>query len=303
MAAAIGSRLTVRGSLGIATGLALVPLLSGCIAVAALPLLASGAMVTGGHFRIRAATPRPKPSGTVRVASAAEERTGGAAIVDPTALPPAMAQSAGPGTRAVLTGLTELPRPTPATPDPWRDFVDYAADKGAAMAGATTTGRPRGRSVLLEAGTPIGLPKLRQCDGKVPAVVVDLDSGPQAFVPGAAHAPSRVLIDGLARMREAGMAVVWITALPAGEVTAVAEALKTSGLDPSGSDPLLLVRSAADRKQVLREDAARDVCVIAIAGDRKGDFDELFDYLRDPASGESLDYLLGSGWFIVPPPL
>ena len=104
-------------------------------------------------------------------------------------------------------------------------------------------------------------------------------------------------------MRVAGVAVVWITALPAGEVTAVAEALKTSGLDPAGSDPLLLVRSAADRKQVLREDAQRDVCVIAIAGDRKGDFDELFDYLRDPASGASLDYLLGAGWFIVPPPL
>ena len=300
MAAAIGSRLTVRGSLGIATGLALVPLLSGCIAVAALPLLASGAMVTGGHFRVRAATPRPKPAGTVRVAPAAEERTGGVAIAIAPALPPALTQPPGRGESPLPPDLRP---PTPAAPDPWRDFVDYAANKGAAMAGAMTTSRARGRSVLLEAGTPIGLPKLRQCDGRVPAVVVDLDSGPQAFVPGAAHTPSRVLVDGLARMREAGMAVVWITALPAGEVSAVAEALKTSGLDPAGSDPLLLVRSAADRKQMLREDAARDVCVIAIAGDRKGDFDELFDYLRDPASGESLDYLLGAGWFIVPPPL
>ena len=42
--------------------------------------------------------------------------------------------------------------------------------------------------------------------------------------------------------------------------------------------------------------------MIAIAGDRKGDIDELFDYLRDPRSGDSLDYLLGAGWFIVPPP-
>ena len=282
------------------TVLALLPLLSGCIAMAALPLLASGAMVTGGHFRVRAATPRPKPAGTVRVAPAAEERTGGVAIAVAPALPPALTQPPGRGESPLPPDLRP---PTPPAPDPWRDFVDYAADKGAAMAGAMTTSRARGRSVLLEAGTPIGLPKLRQCDGRVPAVVVDLDSGPQAFVPGAAHAPSRVLVDGLARMREAGMAVVWITALPAGEVTAVAEALKTSGLDPAGSDPLLLVRSAADRKQTLREDAARDVCVIAIAGDRKGDFDELFDYLRDPASGESLDYLLGAGWFIVPPPL
>ena len=282
------------------TVLALVPLLSGCIAVAALPLLASGAMVTGGHFRIRAATPRPKPSGTVRLASAREEQIGGTAVAVAPMLPPALTQPLGRGESPLPP---ELRPPVPAAPDPWRDFVDYAADKGAAMAGATTTGRARGRSVLLESGTPLGLPKLRQCDGKVPAVVVDLDSGAQPFVPGAAHAPSPALVEGLARMREAGMAVVWITALPAGEVTAVAEALKASGLDPAGTDPLLLVRSAADRKQVLREDAARDVCVIAIAGDRKGDFDELFDYLRDQTSGQSLDYLLGAGWFIVPPPL
>ena len=275
--------------------LVLIPLLSGCIAVAALPLLASGAMVTGGHFRIRAATPRPKPSGTVRVTSVDEERTAGAAVAIAPSLPPALTQPPGRGESPLPPDLRP---PTPAAPDPWRDFVDYAANKGAAMAG-----KARGRSVLLEAGTPIGLPKLRQCDGKIPAVVVDLDSGPQAFVPGAAHAPSRVLIDGLARMREAGMAVVWITALPAGEVTAVAEALKSSGLDPAGSDPLLLVRSGGDRKQALREDAARDVCVIAIAGDRKSDFDELFDYLRDQSSGQSLDYLLGAGWFILPPPL
>ena len=275
--------------------MALLPLLSGCIAVAALPLLAGGAMFAGGNVKIRAATPRPKVSGTVRIAAMGEERTAGSAIATAPVLPPALTQPAG---RRDSPLLSELRPPAPTAPDPWRDFVDYAADKGAAAAG-----KARGRSVLLEAGTPIGLPKLRQCEGKPPAVVLDLDSGAQAFAPGAAHTPSPALVDGLARMREAGVVVLWITALPAGEVSAVAEALKTSGLDPAGSDPLLLVRSAADRKQVLREDAQRDVCVIAIAGDRKGDFDELFDYLRDPASGASLDYLLGSGWFIVPPPL
>ena len=277
------------------TVLAFLPLLSGCIAVAALPLLASGAMVTGGHFRVRAATPRPKPAGTVRVVPANEERTGGVAIAVAPALPPALTQPPGRGESPLPPDLRP---PVPSAPDPWRDFVDYAADKGAQAAG-----KARGRAVLLEAGTPIGLPRLRTCEGKVPAVVLDLDAGPQAFVPGQAHAPSPVLVAGLARLREAGVVVLWITALPAGEVSAVAEALKTSGLDPAGSDPLLLVRSAADRKQLLREDAARDVCVIAIAGDRRGDFDELFDYLRVQSSGQSLDYLFGAGWFIVPPPL
>ena len=286
-------RLARRGAM-----LVLIPLLSGCIAVAALPLLASGAMFAGGNVKIRAATPRPKVSGTVRVAPANDERTAGSAVVSPNTLSTAIDQAAGLGTTVVLTSLTELPRPTLSAPDPWREFVDYAAAKGAAAIGDA-----RGRSALLEAGTPLGLPKLRQCDGKVPAVVLDLDAGTQPFVPSATQPPPAGLVEGLARIREAGVVVLWITALPAARVGEVAEALRQSGLDPAGSDPLLLARSPGDRKQVLREEANKDVCVIAVAGDRKGDFDELFDYLRDQSSGQSLDYLLGAGWFIVPPPL
>ena len=275
--------------------LALAALLSGCIAVAALPLLAGGAMFAGGNVRIRAATPRPKPSGTVRVVPAAEERTAGAAVAVSPVLPPALTQ---PGGRGAALPVVGLPPPDSLAPDPWREFFAYVGEKGAAAAG-----KARARSVLLEQGTALTLPKLRQCEGKVPAVVIDLDTGAQAFVPGTAQAPSPALIEGLARLRATGVVVLWITALPAREVSAVAEALKTLGLDPAGSDPLLLVRDREDRKQSLREDAQRDVCVIAIAGDRKGDFDELFDYLRDPRSGEALDYLIGSGWFIAPPPL
>ena len=275
--------------------LALAALLSGCIAVAALPLLAGGAMFAGGNVRIRAATPRPKPSGTVRVVPAAEERTAGAAVAVSPVLPPALTQPGGHGAALPVVGL---PPPDSLAPDPWREFLAYAGEKGAAAGG-----KARARSVLLEQDTALTLPKLRQCEGKVPAVVIDLDTGAQAFVPATAQAPSPALIEGLARLRAAGVVVLWITALPAREVSAVAEALKTSGLDPAGSDPLLLVRDREDRKQSLREDAQRDVCVIAIVGDRKGDFDELFDYLRDSRSGEALDYLIGSGWFIAPPPL
>ncbi|QGN54666.1 hypothetical protein [Novosphingobium sp. Gsoil 351] len=275
--------------------LAALALLSGCIAAAALPLMAGGAMFAGGNVKIRAATPRPKSSGTVRIAPTPEERTAGTAVA---ALALPSAAPAGLGSTAVLTGLTELPPPTPSAADPWRAFVDYAARQGAGLAG-----NGRGRSVLLESGTQLVLPKMRTCEGKPPAVIVDLDAGPGRFTPGTAVTPSPGLAEGLARLREAGVVVLWISALPGGEVGQVAEALRSSGLDPEGKDPLLLARSADDRKQVLREDANKDVCVIAIAGDRKGDFDELFDYLRDPRSGDGLDYLLGAGWFIAPPPL
>ena len=274
------------------------PLLSGCIAVAALPLLAGGAMFAGGNAKIRAATPRPKTTGTVRLAPASEERTAGAAVAPEPALPPALTQPPGGRTTAVLTGLTELPRPDPLAPDPWREFVDFAAGKGAQMAD-----KAGGRSVLLPSGASIVLPKLRTCDDKLPAVIVDLDAEASPFVPGRTTVAPPGLAEGLARLRAAGVVVLWISALPAADVSQVAEALRQSGLDPEGKDPLLLVRSGGDRKQVLREDANKDVCVIAIAGDRKGDFDELFDYLRDPRSGDSLDYLLGAGWFLVPPPL
>ena len=99
------------------------------------------------------------------------------------------------------------------------------------------------------------------------------------------------------------MVVAWISGLPADYVAGVGEALRASGLDPAGEDPLLLIRNREDHKQLLREEAHKDVCVIAIAGDGKSDFDELFGYLRDPAAAVSLDSYLGAGWFLTPPPL
>ena len=253
------------------------PLLGGCIGVAALPLLAGGAMIRGGHATIRAATPRP--AANPGLLAAGREMTA--------------------GTGVVLTSLTALPPPDAASAggDPWRLFFSYALERAAAANDRAT------RSVLLESGTSLALPRMRECEAKVPAVLIDLDPDTRPFIPAAAHAPPAALVEGLAKLREAGVAVVWISALPASYVAGVAEVLQASALDPAGKDPLLLARSRDDRKQTLREEANRDVCVIAVAGDRKADFDELFDYLRDPASAAGLDSLLGAGWFIVPPPL
>jgi hypothetical protein len=253
----------------------LAPLLGGCVAVAALPVLAGGAMFAGGNVRIRAATPRPEAK--ARLAAPGREMIAGTGIV--------------------LTNLTALPRPdTPeaGSGDGWRRFFSYALEH-AAMA--------KDRSVLLESGTSLALPRMRKCDTGVPAVLIDLDPDTRPFIPQAAKAPPAALIEGMAKLREAGVAVVWISAIPAGYVAGVGEALQASGLDPTGKDPLLLARDREDRKQALREEANKDVCVIAVAGDRKGDFDELFDYLRDPAAAVGLDSLIGAGWFLVPPPL
>jgi hypothetical protein len=134
----------------------------------------------------------------------------------------------------------------------------------------------------------------------VPAVVIDLDEGADTFVPGRlAPAPVEVAA-GLARLRQASVVVLWISRLPASRAADVARALRTAGFDPRGQDQLLLVRNADDRKQTLREDASQDVCVIAIAGDQRGDFDELYDYLRNPDGAFALDSMIGQVWFLIP---
>ncbi len=257
------------------TLLALVPLLSGCIAFAALPVLAGGAMIAGGNVKIRAATPNPGAPKLVR--RKVPERTSGA-----------------PAEAITLTSLSALPAPTRLAPDPWMEFVGYALAQ--VPAGAE---QPLGRSALLVSGASLELPRLRPCAARDPAVIVDLDRAAETQRAN----PPQNLAAQLERLREAGIVVVWISGQPAAEVAQVAASLRASGLDPAGTDPLLLLRTPRDRKQALREEAALDVCPIAIAGDRKGDFDELFDYLRDPQAAAGLDSLIGSGWFIVPPPL
>lgn len=257
--------------------LALLPSLSGCVAVAvAIPMAAAAGMI-GKNVSVRAATPVPERSaGETEVALASTARRGGG---------------------AELTTLTALPAPSIAgtSSDPWRPFVDYALRRAA--------NKRQTESALLGPSALTALqPRRLACPQKPPAVIVDLDAGTNAFNPGSTGLPSPGLAEGLARLRQAGIVVLWVSQASANEVRKVADALEFSGLDPTGRDPLLLMRHAEDRKQTLRQEANLDVCVIAIAGDRRGDFDELFDYLRDPATAEGLDVMLGSGWFIAPLP-
>lgn len=265
--------------------LALAVLLSGCAAaVVAVPAMTAAGVLTQ-RKRAGAEAPPPIQSPAIEPAPAAIE------------VPEIDARAKG----VQLTSLTELPAPTGpgAVPEavPWRRFAAFALEQANALAAGGEV-----RSALLAQGGAAGLQaRKRPCTDREPAVIVDLDSGQGAFVPeDAAHAPADVTAE-IARLREAGVVVLWISRLDADAVDRVAEALKTSGLDPTGRDPILLVRNEDERKQVLRERANDTTCVIAIAGDRRADFDELFDYLRDPEQATMYDSLLGSGWFMVPP--
>jgi len=261
--------------------LTLLPSLSGCIAAAvAIPVAAAAGMI-GKNVHVRAATKVPKHRGASSEAGRAELASTGPRSV--------------PG--ATLTTLTALPPPSGlgTTGDPWLPFVSYAL--------ARAKDDKQTDSALLAPGAAVTMTGHRlPCPEKPPAVVVDLDDGPTTFVPGTAGLPAPGLAESLARLREAGIVVLWVSQIDANKVREVADALQLSGLDPAGHDPLLLVRNRDERKQTLRQEANLDVCVIAIAGDRRSDFDELFDYLRNPDAALGLEGMIGSGWFIEPVP-
>jgi hypothetical protein len=81
--------------------------------------------------------------------------------------------------------------------------------------------------------------------------------------------------------------------------------VKATGLDPLGLDRVLLLRRGEVRKQQILNRADEDWCMLAIAGDSRSDFDEVFDYLRNPDGpvALALEQYIGAGWFVVPPPI
>jgi hypothetical protein len=252
--------------------LAVLPLLSGCVAAVAIPLVAGGVLKARDQVRVRAATRLAKNSPQVS---------------NPT---------------VTVTSLTELPPPDGAvapngsTSATWQPFVDYA------LAHATAAKEAPGPSALLVTGGSMATPQREKCLAPHPAVVIDLDEGKTTFDPAKAQAAPAGLAASLVRLREAGVVVLWISQLPAARVADVSHALAASGLDPDRRDQLLLIRNPEDRKQVLRLQANADVCIVAIAGDRRDDFDELFDYLRTPDAALGLSLMIQTGWFLVPAP-
>jgi hypothetical protein len=278
-----GSRTRLPGGQwsGALCALTTLAMLSGCLGAAVVPILASGPLL--GKRHVHAATPVPK----------------GARKATAQANPKSSPRGKGAGSEIVVSSLKELPAPAAAAAsgDPWQKFFAFA------LASPQAAGTPSaGRSVLLVPNPPIDAPARRDCPAQVPAVVIDLDDGATPFDPGQLGIAPAGVATGLTRLRNAGIVVLWISQLSADRAGDVSQALRRSGLDPKGEDQLLLIRGPRDRKQLLRADANDDVCIIAMAGDGRGDFDELFDYLRHPEQAAGLDAMLDKGWFIVPPP-
>lgn len=146
-------------------------------------------------------------------------------------------------------------------------------------------------------------PVKAQCGGVSPTVLIDLDPKGALFDSTSASRPPSGLARGLAQLRLSGVSIAWISGNGIDKLDAINRALRYSGLDLNNEDRVLLVRGPDDRKQTLREELSQISCLIAIAGDTRSDFDELYDYLKNPADAGSLEPLIGDGWFLIAQPL
>ncbi len=163
-------------------------------------------------------------------------------------------------------------------------------------------GRPIRSAVLAE---PVSLvePRSMACNGKALAAIIDLDIAPgtpaeMEIVPQSGLA---YLLDSL---RTAGIRIVWLAEADEGRLQPVLDLLR-EGDQPviRDADLMLIGLPRKQRKQELRQQLARAYCIVAIAGDRKADFDELYDYLRDPGYAIRLEAYTDRGWFLLPHPV
>lgn len=205
----------------------------------------------------------------------------------------------------LLSGVTELSAPASVRPSalpaaPGSSYADFAAF-ARAQAAIPVVGADRRSAILADSGRLV--PETRLCSIHPGAILIDLDPAGDALDTARPLAANPALAVGLAELRREGIEIGWVSARTADRAGAIRKALAASGLDPDGRDQLVLLRFPEERKQTRREDFAKANCVLAIAGDERADFDELFGYLRDPAAPTPLDTLIGKGWFLVPPPL
>ena len=280
-------------------------LLSGC-AAALLPVVAGGLVarqqVEGpGPATTRSAEARPEATvgreAPATLPSAAELPP----LPDPDLRPPPEPQLA-----RLEPDLPELPPPTVAVAaaagpaGAFEAFARYAADHAA----PPPPGRAR-PSALIDPASLARTPQLGRCMSQPPAVVLDLDPGAAPFDLADPPFPVPGLAESLASLRFAGLTVLWVSSLPEREAERLATILRATGLDPDGEDRLVLLREANDRKATRLQQEARRFCVIAFAADRRGDFEEAFDYLRDPEGpvAQALESHIGAGWFLTPPPI
>lgn len=182
----------------------------------------------------------------------------------------------------------------------FRDFADFAMQQSNRLLAGQGVD-----SVVLSKPVRIENPKTVRCEGKPSGVIIDIDAGATADVPdGKRFVASPDLVAGLRRLRAAEIAVIWLSDARVDDAEKISDLLAQAGLSETVSDDFLfLSRGASDRKQLRRWDAAENYCILAVAGEDRTDFDELYAYLRDEGGAPKLEPMFGRGWFVIPRPV
>lgn len=279
--------------------LATIPLLSGCVA-AVLPLAAAGMLGKTQIDRERAK--RDLVAAGARDVPAAESKSKANDTADYAGQGGALERDAGSPAAAQLQNyLSRFANPAGINADPaYFDFARFALDQAEKIEAGEGVA-----SAVLEPRFAIEKPKMISCAGKPLAVLIDLDDKSISnWLEADTLYWQQGLPEALSAMRSAKISVIWLSDQPAESSSRIAGILAEAGLAaPEADDFLFLDRGGEDRKQVRRWDAARSYCIIAAAGDQRSDFDELYDYLRNPDGAITLEHMFGAGWFVAPPPL
>jgi len=249
--------------------------LQGCIlAAAAVPLLATGAVVGNAVLG---------------------ERTR-QAIAEGNEIDPDSIAIASLGQYALVES-GELPAPVAPAP------LDGAyADLRVHTFTALAAGMEGQFSALLADPTSLQ-PTRAQCEAEVPAILIDLDPADALMALDGRVERYPALVPTLDALRSQGVAIAWITDREPQDAGAIRRRLIESRLDPTGRDPLFVQRFPGEGKQERRQALLETHCVIAIAGDERRDFDDLYLYLIDQSSAGGLEPMIGDGWFLIPNPL
>jgi hypothetical protein len=159
------------------------------------------------------------------------------------------------------------------------------------------------RSVILPENVSLSQPQPISCGAKPFAVLIDLDIAPDT--------PAEMDVERqngfaalLETLRESGIRIAWLAETDERQLKPILDLLR-EGEEPvlRDTDLMLFGLPGTYRKQERRWALATSHCVVAIAGDRKSDFDELYDYLRDQSYAIRLEAFTGRGWFELPHPV
>ncbi len=270
--------------------LALMPLLSSCVA-AVLPLAAAG--VIGNKIRTDALK-----SVSEYEAEARGETSGN--VTDNTAQggPDMGAPGNAAESKAALLQYLESFRQKHSS-ETYGGFVDFSLSQAKKYGEGESIS-----SVILESGFSVTSPTFMPCGGLPPAVMIDLDDhiGSQAVSPLNDTQLITELAASLSVLRQSEITILWLSDQSTEEAADIIASLRSANLLGDGDDFLSLDRGGKDRKQLRRQEASSRFCIIAMAGDRKSDFDELYDYLKKPGSFTALNSMWNAGWFEKPIP-